>query len=162
MTEAKITETAQRLVKLCTEKGIRVSTAESCTGGMISAAITAIPGSSAVIELGFCSYSNRIKQEFLGVSAETLDKYTEYSIQCAAEMAQGAKNAAGSDYAVSTTGVAGPAGGSERHPVGEVCIGISSPAGAHAQRYVFAGGRNDIRAQAALTALEMLIAEITR
>ena len=160
MTEAKFTAAAQQLVTLCTEKGVRVATAESCTGGMISAAITGISGSSAVIELGFCSYSNRIKQKMLGVSAETLEKYTEYSVQCAAEMALGAKNAAEAEYAVSTTGVAGPAGGSEQHPVGEVCIGVSSPKGTRAERFVFGGDRNEIRRQAARMAIEMLIAEV--
>ena len=160
MTEAKINAAAQHLVTLCTEKGVRVSTAESCTGGMISAAITAVSGSSAVIELGLCTYSNRIKQKILGVSAETLAKYTEYSVQCAAEMALGAKNAAGAQYGVSATGVAGPTGGSEQHPVGEVCIGVSSPKGTRSERFVFGGGRNEVRQQATLKALEMLIAEI--
>lgn len=160
MTDCEILAAAQRLVELCAQKRVRISTAESCTGGMISAAVTAISGSSAVIELGFCSYSNRVKQKMLGVSAETLAKYTEYSVQCAEEMAGGARLAADADYAVSTTGVAGPNGGSKAHPVGEVCIGVSAPNAVRAERFVFSGGRDEIRRQAALKALEMLIEQI--
>lgn len=154
---------AQELVKLCSENAIKVATAESCTGGMISAAITAVSGSSSVIELGVCSYSNRIKNEVLGVSASTLEKYSEYSVQCAAEMAQGVKKLASADYGVSTTGVAGPTGGSEEHPVGEVCIAVSGRTDT-AERFVFpqessdgASGRDTIRAAATAIALGMLL-----
>ncbi len=151
---------AEKIVKLCSEKGKKVSTAESCTGGMISAALTSVSGSSAVIELGICSYSNRIKHEVLGVSTGTLEKFSEYSIQCAEEMAQGAARVSGADYAVSTTGVAGPTGGTEEHPVGEVFIGTASPDGVSAERFVFGGGREEVRARACRKALELLIKQI--
>ena len=114
----QISQLAQHIVKTCCEKGYRISTAESCTGGMISAAITAVSGSSSVIELGVCSYSNRIKQQILGVSKATIDTHTEDSIECAEEMAQGVMLLAGADFGVSTTGVAGPTGGTDEHPVG--------------------------------------------
>ncbi len=151
---------AEKIVKLCSEKGKKVSTAESCTGGMISAALTSVSGSSAVIELGVCSYSNRIKNEVLGVSDGTLEKFSEYSLQCAEEMAQGAARVSGADYGVSTTGVAGPTGGTEEHPVGEVFIGVADLNGVSAERFVFSGGREEVRAKACRKALEMLVKQI--
>ncbi len=151
---------SKKAVKLLSEKGKKVSTAESCTGGMISAALTSVSGSSAVIELGVCSYSNRIKNEVLGVSAETLEKFSEYSAQCAEEMARGAIRVSGADLAVSTTGVAGPTGGTEEHPVGEVFIGVADPSGASAERSVFGGDREEVRAKACRKALELLIKQI--
>lgn len=157
----KTAELAARLVAECTARGIKIATAESCTGGMISGAVTAVSGSSAVIELGVCSYSNRIKHEVLGVSVETLEKFTEYSVQCAAEMAEGVQRLSGAAYGVSTTGVAGPTGGSEEHPVGEVCIAVSGGE-VRSERFIFAGNREQVRAQAVLTALEILLKEIQR
>lgn len=161
--EAEIAQLARHIVKTCTENKMQVSTAESCTGGMLSAAITAVSGSSSVIELGVCSYSNRIKRDILGVSAKTLDEYSEYSTQCAEEMAIGVMRASGADFGVSTTGVAGPTGGSEQHPVGEVCIAVCSKKGIHSKRFVFSdvidsapSGRDAIRAQAARKALMLL------
>lgn len=153
---------ADKTVKLLAEKGKKVSTAESCTGGMISAALTSVPGSSAVIELGVCSYSNRIKNEVLGVSSETLEKFSEYSDRCAEEMALGAAGVSGADYAVSTTGVAGPTGGTEEHPVGEVFIGVAGSGGANAQRFEFQGDREEVRARACRKALELLFTEIEK
>ncbi len=147
----------ERLVELCAEKKVKIATAESCTGGMISEQITSVSGSSAVIEFGLCSYSNRIKHEILGVSKETLEEFSEYSEQCAKEMADGARRISGADIAVSTTGVAGPTGGSLEHPVGEVFIGISFEKGVFAKRFLFSGSREDIRRQAAKEALKMLM-----
>ena len=155
----RISELAEQVVQECSARGVKLSTAESCTGGMISGAVTSVSGSSAVIELGVCSYSNRIKREVLGVSAETLEKFSEYSVQCAAEMAKGVRRLAGADYGVSTTGVAGPTGGSAEHPVGEVCIAVSGDR-LRSERFLFSGGREQVRAMAAMTALEMLLKEI--
>ena len=107
-----IAELSREIVRECTARSVKISTAESCTGGMISGAVTSISGSSAVIELGVCSYSNRIKHEILHVPAEVLEQFTEYSVECAAEMAKGVMELSGADYGVSTTGVAGPTGGS--------------------------------------------------
>lgn len=167
-TYADIRRLAAETVELCSGRGIRISSAESCTGGMISAAVTAISGSSAVIELGICSYSNRIKNELLGVSRETLERFSEYSAECAAEMARGAKRASGADYGVSTTGVAGPSGGTEDHPVGEVCIAVCGRSSERAERFVFltpegkTADRDYIRAQAARTALSLLLEQIKK
>lgn len=153
----EITLISTEIVELCTENHLKIATAESCTGGMISAAITGISGSSAVIELGICSYSNRIKSAVLGVSEDTLNTYSEYSLKCAEEMADGAKSVSGADYAVSTTGVAGPTGGSPEHPVGEVFIAVSSREGVFPQRFLFSGNREQVRAQACKTALSQLL-----
>lgn len=151
----------KKFVKTCAKRGIKIATAESCTGGMISEWITTVPGSSAVIEFGICSYSNRIKHEVLGVSEETLEKYTEYSVQCAEEMARGALRVSGADYAVSTTGIAGPGGETEKDPVGTVYICVCGKNSAKAERYIFEGElfeltRQDIRIKAAKAALQML------
>ena len=161
--EAEIAQLARHIVKTCSESRYQVATAESCTGGMLSAAITAVSGSSSVIELGVCSYSNRIKHDILGVSEKTLAEFSEYSTQSAEEMALGAMRLAGADFGVATTGVAGPTGGSEEHPVGEVCIAVCSKNGIHSKRYVFdklADGapsvRDSVRAQAARKALMLL------
>ena len=156
----RIAELSALLVAECSVRGVKISTAESCTGGMISGAVTAVSGSSAVIELGVCSYSNRIKHEVLGVNADTLEEFSEYSVQCAAEMAEGVRKLAGADYGVSTTGVAGPTGGCEEHPVGEVCIAVSG-AETKSERFLFGGDREQVRAAAAAKALELLLKEIT-
>ncbi len=153
-----IRELSRQIVEVCTERGLKVATAESCTGGMISAAITSVPGSSAVIELGVCSYSNRIKQELLKVSEQTLDKETEYSVDCAAEMADGVLKLSGADFAVSTSGIAGPSGDTEDDPVGTVYIGVCSEERSTSERFVFPDmGRDNIRAAATEKALSMLL-----
>lgn len=161
--EAEISQMARYIVEKCSQRGVKIATAESCTGGIISAAITAISGSSAVIELGVCSYSNRIKQKILGVSEKTLAAYSEYSTQCAEEMALGAMRLANADYGVSTTGVAGPSGGTAQHPVGEVCIAVCSKNGVYSKRFVFdkpidgaPSQRDDIRMQATRKAIMLL------
>lgn len=154
--------TAQKLVTLCRENRIKVSTAESCTGGMISAEITSVSGSSSVIELGVCSYSNRIKSEILGVPEKTLAEFSEYSENCAKEMAIGAKRLSGADYAVSTTGVAGPTGDTPEHPVGEVFIAVCSENEVFAKRFLFEGNRETVRSKACETALEMLVSVIEK
>lgn len=153
-------DAAKKLVEICTEHKIKAATAESCTGGMISELITSVSGSSAVIEFGLCSYSNRIKHEILGVSEATLEKFSEYSEQCAKEMAEGARRVSGADIAVSTTGVAGPSGGTSEHPVGEVFIGLSSSKGVFAKRFLFSGNRDEVRRSAAYEALKMLIVSV--
>lgn len=156
----EIAQLAQHIVKTCTERGFRVATAESCTGGLVSGAITAVSGSSSVIELGVCSYSNRIKQLTLGVSEKTLRQHSEYSAECAEEMAQGVRRLADSDFAVSTTGVAGPTGGTSEHPLGEVYIAVRSRERVHSKRFVFEGSGSDcrtsIRLQAVRKALMLL------
>ena len=153
---------SEKLVEVCTERGLKVSAAESCTGGMISAAITSVSGSSSVIELGICSYSNRIKRDILEVSERTLDKFSEYSSECAEEMAKGALRLSGADLAVSTSGVAGPSGGTDTNPVGTVYISVCGKGRTVTEKHVFKDmGRDYIRAAAAEKALNMLLEMIS-
>lgn len=152
-----------KIVEKCTDHDIKISTAESCTGGMISGAITSVSGSSSVIELGVCSYSNRIKHEVLGVSVQTLEKFSEYSVQCAEEMARGALKLSDADFAVSTSGVAGPSGGSEENPVGTVYISVCGKSRTITEKHVFENlGRDQIRAAATEKALSMLLGMIQK
>ncbi len=158
-----INDLAHEIVKECTERGLKISTAESCTGGMISAAVTAVSGSSAIIELGICSYSNRIKREVLGVSEDTLGRFSEYSIECAEEMAMGALKVSGADIAVATSGVAGPTGGTAENPVGTVYICAADGNSVTSEKCLFENkGRDYIRAAAAEKALKMLLAKIKK
>lgn len=149
---------SEKTVGKCAEHGLKVSSAESCTGGMISAAITSVSGSSSVIELGVCSYSNRIKQDVLRVSEQTLGKFSEYSIQCVKEMLLGALKLSGADFTVATSGVAGPAGGTEENPVGTVYIGVCGKGHIKIEKHVFDDqGRDYIRAAVTEKALNMLL-----
>lgn len=116
----------QELVKLLSEKGMTIACAESCTGGMIAEMITDVSGASAVFELGVCSYSNRIKINVLGVPREVIDEFTEVSYRCAEEMAIGVMRLSDADVTVSTTGVAGPTGGTDENPVGTVYIALAA------------------------------------
>lgn len=164
-----IDKQAELVVKLLSERKKKVASAESCTGGLISAAITSVSGSSEVFDMGMCSYANIIKQEKLNVPKEYLESFGAVSEQVAKAMAEGIAKASSSDFAVSTTGIAGPAGGTPDKPVGTVWIGIySKENGAQAKRFVFGtencpaemSEREFIRQQAVLTALQMLETEI--
>ncbi len=118
--ETDIDKLASDVVQLLSDRGLSISTAESCTGGLLSGAITGVNGASSVFNLGLCTYANIAKTEKLGVSEETLRLYGAVSSETAAEMAIGAVKAAKSDIGISTTGIAGPTGGSAEKPVGTV------------------------------------------
>ncbi|MDA9980291.1 CinA family protein [Yoonia sp.] len=136
---------AAELVKLARAKGQTLTTAESCTGGMLSAAITDVAGSSAIFDRGFVTYSNAAKVEMLGVLETTLDQHGAVSEQVAAEMARGALAHSGADIAISITGIAGP-GGSDHKPEGRVCFGIAMSGGATATTMEFGAiGRENVR-----------------
>lgn len=120
----EILNTAQKVVTLLKEKGLKIATAESCTGGMVSAYLTAVSGASQVFELGVTSYSNDIKNRILNVVSQTLEDFGAISENTAKQMAQNVRKIANSDIGVSVTGVAGPTS-QEGHPVGTVFIGIS-------------------------------------
>ena len=136
---------AADLVKLARAKGQTLTTAESCTGGMLSAAITDVAGSSAIFDRGFVTYSNAAKVEMLGVLETTLDQHGAVSEQVAAEMARGALAHSGADIAISITGIAGP-GGSDHKPEGRVCFGIAMSGGATATTMEFGAiGRENVR-----------------
>jgi len=149
---------AHSLVTGCTGRGLEVATAESCTGGMVSAALTSVPGSSAVFTHGFVTYANEAKTGILGVRQATLERLGAVSGEVAAEMAAGARARSGADFAVSITGIAGPGGGSTLKPVGLVWFGVAGPSSLRTERRVFAGpSRTVIQSRAAETALRLLL-----
>ena len=120
---------------------LKIATAESCTGGLVAGAITAVAGSSAWFDRGFVTYSNEAKIEQLGVSQETIAAHGAVSAQTAAEMAAGARRASGAAWAVAVTGVAGPGGGTTDKPVGTVCFGWAGPKGVETETTALAGDR---------------------
>lgn len=149
------------LLARCRARGLTVATAESCTGGMVAAALTDIAGSSDVFERGLVTYSNAAKVSLLGVRETTLQAHGAVSEQVAAEMVAGLLARAPVDIAVSVTGIAGP-GGSEHKPEGRVCFGLATATGTHTETVDFgAPGRTKVRASATAHALA-LIAGATR
>ena len=152
---------AAALIKLASEKGVSIGTAESCTGGLIGAAITAIAGSSQCFTGGIIAYDNYIKTKLLGVPPSTLGKYGSVSEKTAERMAAGARERLGVDIAVSVTGIAGPGGGTEEKPVGTVWIGIATKDGVSAKLYEFGDiGRNKVRDATCFAALRALKAAL--
>lgn len=147
---------ARRAIELFKENGQSLSLAESCTGGMISAAITDIAGASDIFRGSAVTYINSAKEHILGVSHETLEKHGAVSSECAAEMARGSRRIYGADAALSVTGIAGPGGGSPEKPVGTVWFGISTADGEKTFKKIFSGGRDAVRLQTVLTALAAL------
>ena len=151
---------AKDIVERASAAGIVIATAESCTGGMISAAITDIAGSSRVLDRGFVTYSNAAKMDMLGVSAETLDAHGAVSEQVAAEMAAGALKQSNATLTVSVTGIAGP-GGSDFKPEGRVCFGIATKDGVETQQVDFGPlGREGVRSATVAHALELLLQKL--
>ncbi len=152
---------AEKLVTLAREKNITFGTAESCTGGLISAAVTDISGASAVFWGGIVSYDNRVKENLLGVEHETLVTLGAVSAKTAEQMALGAVRALSVDFAVSVTGIAGPGGGTPEKPVGLVYIAVASTKGViTVKENHFKGEREEVRRQTVETALSMLISAI--
>lgn len=148
--------TAEKIIALGAFLKVTIATAESCTGGMIGASLTAISGSSLVYEGGIVSYSNRFKAKLLGVSPVTLKHHGAVSFETVKEMAQGAL-ALGVDYAVAVTGIAGPAGGSSGKPVGLVYIGVASKKGVEAFEKQYGDlGRDNVREKTCDDALKHL------
>ena len=163
---AELVEAARRVVEANRAAGKRVALAESCTGGLVTAALCEIPGSSEVIEAGFITYSNEAKHALLGVSLDVLETFGAVSIAVAWAMARAAILKSGADIAVAVTGIAGPAGGSEKKPVGTVVFARAVKGGDpddHAADIRHFGdlGRGGIRLQAALFALELLMPDST-
>jgi nicotinamide-nucleotide amidase len=158
----ELLEAARRVVDASRAAGLRLAVAESCTGGLVAAALTEIPGSSDVLEAGFVTYANEAKIGLLGVSEEVVDTFGAVSIAVAWGMAQGALKRTGADTAVAVTGIAGPGGGSDKKPVGTV-IFARARRGADPKEIVadtkhFGDlGRGGVRLQAALCALELLM-----
>ena len=147
---------AEKLVDLLKAHGLTCATAESCTGGGVGSAITAVAGSSAVFLGGVISYANEVKRDVLGVSGETLATVGAVSSETAAQMAEGARALLKADLAVSLTGIAGPDGGSAEKPVGLVWFGLATKGGVRTEKAIFAGDRARVREQAVIHALGML------
>ena len=150
------------MTKLCSDvltalSGKTLVTAESLTGGGIGAALTAVPGSSAVYKGGIISYTNWVKETVLGVSHETLEIHGAVSLQTAEEMAVGVRKLLQADVAVSVTGLAGPGGDEYGNPVGTVCVGFSNEWESFAVRYQFEGDREAVRNQTIRAALELVL-----
>ena len=153
------------LVNALTKARKRVATAESCTGGMISAAITSVSGASGVFDCGVCSYANFIKHKVVGVREETLNTYGAVSDKTAAEMARGVRLLSGADIGVSTTGIAGPLGGTPYKPVGLVYVGISTAMGLHTEKLLLGENNADrerIRELAVSAALFFALKELEK
>ena len=158
----ELVDAARRVVEANRAAGLRIAVAESCTGGLVSAALTEVAGSSDVLEAGFVTYSNEAKIQLLGVSEDVLDTFGAVSVAVAWSMAQGALARTKADCAVAITGIAGPDGGSERKPVGTVVFARArrgaSPKEIVADQRDFGDlGRGGVRLQAALCALDLLM-----
>lgn len=169
MTEARdftlpveLVDMARRVIEANRERGRRIAVAESCTGGLVAAALTEIPGSSDVFDAAFVTYSNEAKTDLLGVSTDVLETFGAVSVAVAWAMAQGALGRSRADTAVAITGIAGPDGGTARKPVGTVVFARgrrnADPSDVVADQKDFGDlGRGGVRLQAALCALELLL-----
>lgn len=153
---------ATKILSTCQQKGLKLATAESCTGGLISALFTEIPGSSDVFDRGFICYSNASKTDLLGVDKKTIAEFGAVSSEVAAAMAQGAFTRAGVDIALSVTGIAGPGGGTPEKPVGLVYIAIAAHDSIIVENNHFTGSRADIRLQSAAKVFAMLEDRLSR
>ncbi|MEH7876678.1 CinA family protein [Rhizobium leguminosarum] len=153
-----VISTAEAIIRDFTAAGLMVSTAESCTGGLVAGALTEISGSSAVVDRGFVTYTNSAKIEMLGVQAETLLRFGAVSEETARQMVHGALFRSRAEIAVAVTGIAGPGGGSAEKPVGLVHLAARSRAGALIHRKMLYDdiGRSEVRLAAIRTALEMV------
>jgi nicotinamide-nucleotide amidase len=149
---------ARRVLDLCRARGLHVATAESCTGGLVAAALTDIAGSSDVVDCGLVTYSNDAKQKLLGVPAATLQRHGAVSRETAAAMAKGALKNSQADIAVAITGIAGPGGGSKRKPVGLVYFAAANRDGRRLARRRRFGkiGRAKVRSRSVAEALALL------
>jgi nicotinamide-nucleotide amidase len=155
--QSDLEDLAAAIGELLKQRGETLCTAESCTGGWVSMTLTAIAGSSAWFERGFVTYSNQAKQELLGVPADVLASHGAVSTATASAMTSGAQQAAGTDWAIAITGIAGPDGGSTDKPVGTVCFGWAGPDGLlHTATQHFHGDRRAVRQQAVRHCLRRL------
>lgn len=154
-------EQAELLLQIMQSRSLTLATAESCTGGLVSAAVTAIAGSSATLLAGYVTYSNEAKAKSVGVDPALIARLGAVSGEVAAAMAEGAARESGADMGISTTGIAGPGGGTETKPVGLVYIGVALKGRpARVERHVFPGDRTAVRAATVATAFRMAVEEV--
>lgn len=154
------TSVLEEFHKVALEKGITIGTAESCTGGLVGKMLTDLGGSSGYYQGGVISYANAVKEQVLGVSSETLATYGAVSEETAKEMVEGVFRVLRTDYAIATTGIAGPGGGSQEKPVGLVYIGIGTPRGITVHKKIFIGDRASIRKSVAERAIQYVYKEL--
>jgi nicotinamide-nucleotide amidase len=153
-------ELAAQVVSTLSGKGQKLAVVESCTGGQFAAAVTAIPGASAIFVGGLVAYTNAVKAQVLGVDWTTLDKHGAVSEECARELAGNASLLFRGDNTVAITGIAGPSGGTDEKPVGTVYIALCHPAGMDVERLSFSGDRAAVQAQAVEHALRMVLGKV--
>ena len=150
------------LHQLCIEKGVSVAVAESCTAGLIALKLTTLSGSSSYFKGGIVAYQNEIKTKILGVSQSIIDKKTEVSADVVKQMAKSVLEKFDADFAVATSGYAGPTGGTNKNPIGTVFIAIASVEGVVVSRFVFSGNRQSVVNQASESALDLLYTKIKK
>ena len=152
---------AASLGRVALHRRVRIATAESCTGGLIAGAITAVAGSSDWFECGFVTYSNAAKARDLGVPEAMIDRFGAVSAEVAEAMADRARRLAAADWALAVTGIAGPSGGSAEKPVGTVCFAWAGPGGTGSSRFLLEGDRGKIRRDSVRIALQGLLDRLT-
>jgi PncC family amidohydrolase len=157
---SSIIKKAQEIILIAAQKNLKIVTAESCTGGLLSAIFTEISGSSRVFERGFVSYSNEAKSEILGVDPKIIEEYGAVSKETAQKMAIGALKNSKAQISLAITGIAGPEGGSQEKPVGLVYIAIADENKVLARKFNFAGSRSEIRKQAIIESLNIIAKNI--
>ena len=150
------------LQQLCIEKGVSIAVAESCTAGLIASKLTFLPGSSSFFKGGIVAYHNEIKTKILEVSQSIIDEKTEVSLEVVKQMAKSVLEKFDANFAIATTGYAGPAGGTNKNPIGTVFIAIASVVGVVVNRFVFLGNRQSVVNQASESALSLLYNEIKK
>jgi len=150
------------LQQLCIEKGVSIAVAESCTAGLIASKLTSLPGSSSFLKGGVVAYQNEIKTKILEVSQSIIDEKTEVSAEVVNQMAKSVLEKFDANFAIATTGYAGPAGGTNKNPIGTVFIAIASVVGVVVNRFVFLGNRQSVVNQASESALSLLYNEIKK
>jgi len=159
--DQQIKELAKQVVALFIERGLTLSTAESCTGGAIAAAITAVPGSSAMFKGAVVAYSNSVKSKVLGVSRDSLDQFGAVSNEVVQAMALGVRKLMSSNIAISTSGIAGPTGGTPTKPVGLVHFGMAGDFGDSVTSNIFAGGREKVQKKSVVYALKLVLLSLS-
>ena len=147
---------AKEVVELLIQRGLKITSAESCTGGLFASHITSVSGSSECFEGSFVTYSNEIKHRMINVRKETLDKYGAVSEECVLEMAENSRKIMNSDLSIAISGIAGPSGGSDDKPVGLVWICLSAEGYIKAYKNIFSGDRQSVREQSVLFSLNLV------
>ena len=150
------------LQQLCIEKGVSIAVAKSCTAGLIASKLTSLPGSSSFFKGGVVAYQNEIKTKILGVRQSIIDEKTEVSVEVVNQMAKSVLEKFDANFAIATTCYAGPAGGTNKNPIGTVFIAIASVVGVVVSRFVFLGDRQSVVNQASESALSLLYTEIKK